>query len=267
MLFSVVAAIASNTLSCTPVDGASRLFRDDVTWIIVGEIHGTNQTPQAFGNLVCLATRTNRAVIVAVEFSSDWQPAIDRFLASDGGAEAQREFLELPGWRDEFQDGRTSIAMLRLFEELRRMKQAGAVDGVVATDIGRTTPEGLHRDAAMAQAWQDISREDNAIVLALVGNIHAMRIPWSHSYGTLETAGSLMPSAQTVTVNVLSNGGEAWNCTREGCGVSRSGSKREAQPGLEFSNDPNSRWSVTYELGVPTTAALPAVQEFAATGQ
>ncbi len=267
MLLSVVTAIAANALSCKPVDGAGRLLQDDITWIIVGETHGTNETPEAFGNLVCLATRTNRPVIVAVEFSSDFQPAIDLFLASDGGVEAQREFLALPNWRNEFQDGRTSIAMLRLFEELRGLKQAGAIEGVVATDIGRATPEGLQRDAAMANAWQNISREENAIVLALVGNIHAMRIPWSHSSGTITTAGSLMPTAHTITVNVVGNGGDAWNCTREGCGVSRSVSKREAESGLKFSDDPSSRWTVTYDLGVPTTAALPAVQEIGADGE
>ncbi|MEM7703660.1 MAG: hypothetical protein AAF251_17115 [Pseudomonadota bacterium] len=266
MLLAFSAAIAAQAMPCAPVEAAGQLFDDDVHWIIVGELHGTNEAPDAFANLVCLATRTNRPVTVAVEFSSDWQPAFDLFLASDGGPKAQQDFLELPDWQKDFQDGRTSVAMLRLFETLRRMKQSGAIADVRATDIGQSTPPGLERDAAMADAWQKIAQPDNGLVLALVGNIHAMRVPLTYSGGSVATAGSLMPPAHTVTVNIVGNGGDAWNCTREGCGVSHALPSPKADKGLQFSESADTPWAVTYELGVPTTAALPALQKNAREG-
>lgn len=259
MLFMISAAIAAQAMSCTPVEAAGQLFDDNVYWIIVGELHGTNEAPDAFANLVCLATQTNRPVTVAVEFSSDLQPAIDLFLASDGGAKARSDFLSLPVWQRDFQDGRTSVAMLRLFETLRRMKQAGSISAVLATDIGQSTPPDLQRDAAMAHAWQTIPRPNNDLVLAFVGNIHAMRVPWTYSGGSVATAGSLMPPSQTVTVNIVGNGGDAWNCTSKGCGVSSARPSAEAGRGLKFHESASSPWSVTYELGIPTTAASPAV--------
>lgn len=92
------------------------------------------------------------------------------------------------------QDGRGSVAFLRLFDTLRRMKQAGQIKGVVASDIGRSTLPGQERNAAMAQSWMAIPAAQNGVILALVGNLHAMRKPVAVPGRTIITAGSLMPA-------------------------------------------------------------------------
>ena len=257
MIASLSALLAASASTCVPVPGAEKLWQPATRWIIVGEMHGTNETPAAFTNLVCLASDGDRPVTVALEYSADWQPAIDRYLASDGGTEARSDLLALPVWGTGFPDGRGSTAFLRMLEDFRRMKQAGQIDGVVCTDVGANAPAGETRDAYMARAWTSIQAPENAIILALVGNVHAMRNAMIRPSHTIITAGSLMPSARTLTINVAGNGGKAWNC-QEDCGPHDNGRPRTASSGIVFSKTPDVPWGAVYELGVPTTAAPPA---------
>jgi hypothetical protein len=142
---------------------------------------------------------------------------------------------------------------------LQVMKQSGTITGVVASDVGRSMPPGPTRDAAMAASWTAIPRNDRDLVLILVGNVHAMRKPVTFGDGTIITAGSLMPTSQTVTINVTGSGGKAWGCQRDGCGEHDNGPVRAAVAGITFDKDPGRSWDATWQLGGGTTAARPAI--------
>lgn len=260
MILSLAALLAAAASPCAPVPGAEQLWQPATRWVLVGEMHGTAETPAAFANLACLAAATGRPVTVALEYSSDWQPAIDTYLASDGGPSARAALLSLPIFQSEIQDGRGSAAFVTLLGELRRMKQAGQIVAVLCSDIGSSTPEDRDRDDAMARAWGNIPMADDGILLALAGNVHTMRRAWVREKFTLITAGSLLPPARTVTVNVLGNGGKAWQCQLEGCGEHNNGRPRDVPTAIVFNDDPTSAWDATYELGQPTTASPPAEQ-------
>ncbi|VWX50884.1 hypothetical protein [Novosphingobium sp. 9U] len=257
-MITILAALLGATASCTSVPGADELWQPTTRWVIVGEMHGTNEIPAAFSNLICLAAATKRPVTVALEYPADGQAIIDTYLASNGNPEAQAALLTLPLFSTRMQDGRGSVAFLRLFDTLRHMKRAGQIESVVASDVGRSTSPGQDRDAAMAKSWMAIPAAQNGIVLALVGNLHAMRKPVALTGRTIITAGSLMPARQTVTVNVTGSGGEAWNCQADGCGAHKNGRPHQRAMGITYSTDPDRRWDASYELGVPTTAARPA---------
>lgn len=254
-----LALFAATASGCTPVPGADGLWQSRTRWVVVGEIHGTNETPDAFTNLVCLAAATGRPVTVAVEFSADWQPVLDAYLASDGGSKAQAALLTLPVWKAEMQDGRGSVASLRMLDRFRRMKLTGGITGVSGFDIGRSTPPGQTRDAAMAKAWTAMPAAGNGIILALTGNIHAMRRAFVRPNQMIVTAGSLMPPTRTMTVNVVGSGGKAWTCQSDGCGEHANGPPRTAEAGMLYSDKADHPWGATYELGRPTTAAAPAI--------
>lgn len=258
MIIELAAIAAATASGCTPVAGADQLWRPGIRWVLVGELHGTNEIPDAFANLVCLAGERQRAVTVALEYSADWQDTIDTYLASDGGAAARAALLAIPVWGSRLQDGRTSTAFLRLFERLRVLKRAGRIAGVVAADVRSRAAMAGPRDAAMARAWQAIPVAGDGVVLALVGNLHAMRTSWTFAGRTIETAGSLMPRAQTMTVNVMGLGGTAWTCQDDGCAPHAAGDARFAKAGIAATTDPAIPYDAMYELGVPTTAALPA---------
>ncbi len=259
MLWGLGALLAAASPVCTPVPGADQLWQPSTRWVIVGEIHGTMETPDAFINLACLASATERPVTIALEYSEDWQPVIDAFLASDGGVEARAALLALPIWRSEFQDGRASVAFLKTFDRLRLMKQAGVIEAVVCADANIRSSANDDRDASMARAWKSIEAKRNGLILALVGNVHSMRKPWVRRDGTIVTAGSLMPRTRTMTINVVGNGGAAWTCQMDGCAPHANGRARTVATGIVLSDNAETPWDAIYELGVPTTAAEPAV--------
>lgn len=259
-MIAILAALLSATPSpCKPVPGADRLWQPTTRWVLVGELHGTNETPDAFANLVCLAASTNRPITVTLEYSTDDQAVVDFYLASDGNDRACSALLELSIFTSAMQDGRGSVAFVRLFDQLRRMKQAGKIRGVVGSDVGRSTPAGQERDASMAQTWTTIPAPDKGMILAFVGNVHAMRKAMVRPNHTIITAGSLMPAERTVTVNIVGSGGKAWNCQQDGCGAHDAGRPSEAAIGITYSTDADRQWDATYQLGTPTTAAAPAV--------
>lgn len=167
------------------------------------------------------------------------------YLASDGSGQARLALLALPLWSAEMQDGRGSTAFLRLWDQLRRMKRAGKIRGVIASDVGRSTAPGQERDASMAKAWTVITAPDDGIILALVGNVHAMRKPMTFSDQTIVTAGSLMPANRTITVNVVGDGGKAWNCQKDGCNAHDNGPFRQVKDGITYSTDADREWDAT----------------------
>jgi hypothetical protein len=254
--FSTLAA--ASAMACTPVPGADRLWEPSTRWVIVGEIHGTVETPAAFTDLACLASETGRPVVVAIEYSADWQSVVDAWLLSDGGEAARAALMTLRIWRTDIPDGRGSVAFLDMLDRLRRMKQAGQIAGVVCADVSETGWGDETRDSLMARAWQSIDAPEDGIILALVGNAHAMRLPWTLRDRTIVTAASLMPPERAITVSVFGNGGTAWNCREGGCGPRPNGPPRAAATGITYLTAPDARWGAIFELGVPTTAAEPA---------
>jgi hypothetical protein len=88
--------------------------------VFIGELHGSNETPAAFYDLVCDAIAHGKHVTVALERPSSEQAAMDNILTAKSLAKAKEELLQLPGWKDVL-DGRASEAMLRLLVSLREL--------------------------------------------------------------------------------------------------------------------------------------------------
>ena len=263
MLMAAALALAAGQAvgPCPVPPGAEALWRSSIRYLLIGEIHGTVETPAAFADLVCAAARSGRPVTVAVEYSVDDQPVVDAFLASNGDAQARAALRTLPSWQDEWQDGRSSTAFLTLFERLRVLKQAGLIRAVVCGDSGADTPKEMTRDTAMSRNWQALPLGPDGLLIALAGNVHMMRRPVERSGLTIHTAGSLMPRERTMTVDVRYNGGKAWTCQQDGCGVHSAGRARRVKPGLVPTTDPDARFDAVLELGRPVYAALPALPE------
>lgn len=261
----ILAALAA-AAACSPVPGADALFTPQRRWVIVGDTHGTNETPDAFANLACLAGKARRPVTVALEYPADAQPVLDSWLQSDGGDKARAALLGLPMWRNPLQDGRTSVAFLRLFDRLRRLKQQGLIAGVRGFDMPSDGSAHGDRNAFMAARLTTIAHETGGLVLALVGNFHAIRTSMTFGGQSVAPAASLLPAGARVSVNVVGDGGSAWNCQSDGCRVhSEEAAVGSAKAGITPTRDPADRFDAVYELGKPFTAARPAVPGIADT--
>jgi len=245
---------------CADIPGWEQVLADEaVRFVILGEMHGSNELPAVFADAVCLTAR-DRPVVVALEQTSADQAAIDAFMTSDGGAEARGAFLRAQMWNAPMKDGRSSEAYFRLFETLRQMRQAGRIASVVAFQPSHFDrhPTPVEYEKAMAERVR-AAGQSGAIVLALTGNVHAMRteVPWQGGY--LPMAGHL-PSEATVTLNLVAEGGESWNCQggADSCRAHASpGPPQPHQRGVVFGAGDNEPFSGVLYLGVPSTASPP----------
>ncbi len=164
------------------------MSRMSVKYVLVGEMHGTNEASKAFLDII----ENYGAKNVALEWPSDFQKNIDEFMEGRLGID------KLPVFNTNWSrgDGRASEAMKRLLVELKRRKLK-----VYAIEDYSLSKD---KDIAMAKSLKKISGR----VVALMGNVHALKT----EYNGIKTCGSLLPSRQTVSFSVESvNGGKVCN--------------------------------------------------------
>jgi hypothetical protein len=222
--------------ACMPPPGTASIWEWRVArFLVIGELHGTRETPHVFGELVCsAATDARRRVLVGLEFPESARPAFDAYMASMGTAMDRSAFLAASGWSNmarQFPDGRTSEAMLAMLERLRALR-AGGLDIVVTTfqRARRSTPSESQTpyEVGMAESLReafDSGAHDLAIVL--VGSLHARRTTVMPSdRPPFDPMAMHLPPERTLALNAVIGDGEAWNCQGSDCGVH----KRKAQP-------------------------------------
>lgn len=141
--------------------------------VIVGERHGTNEFP-ALVSLLAAAGARHGSLIVAVELADDARQPLADYLGSAGTAGDRKHMLSTPSWQR--QDGRASLAMLRLVEQLRRLGTDGASIEIDVIDVETPGAEGVGsfqnaREQALAERVFAI--RERGTTLVLTGNIHA----------------------------------------------------------------------------------------------
>lgn len=212
-------------LDCPPVPGVERLFeRADL--VLVGEMHGTVESPAYVAALACHAARAGGGVTVGFELAESEEARFSAYLGSDGSAAARAALLAGAPWQatGQGQYGATSEAMVGLLESLRRLRRQGYP--VSFALFNRTDGRGSRdRDRKMAQTLGAQVRRSSGRFIALTGNVHsrlARGTRWDAEY---EPMGFLLrrddPELRVVALNVAHAGGEAWLCTPEGCGPQR----------------------------------------------
>ncbi|MEZ5332585.1 MAG: hypothetical protein R2991_11155 [Thermoanaerobaculia bacterium] len=209
---------------CAGVPGADALLVPGRV-VMLGEMHGTQESPAFVADLVCRAVEEGLAVRVGLEIAVEERPALAAFLDS-AGSEADREaLLSTPFWTRPYQDGRSSRAMAALLASLRALRAAG---GAVTVFPFSHENAGAGRDAAMARTIAEaVDRDEKALTLTLSGNLHSRTGPGSPWDPGFEPMGYLLarerPDLDLVSLDVRYAGGEAWICT--GAEVSSCGAR------------------------------------------
>jgi hypothetical protein len=184
--------------------------------ILIGEVHGTEETPRLFSNLVTVAAREkNKRIAVGLELPIILQRLIDEAVKNSTKVDSFREqLLSNPAWQ-QINDGRSSRAMLDLVCDTLKLAESQRVSlFFFDTQI-------IDRDETMAQfIGQRVREQRYDVTFILTGNIHANKasrhprvtkiVPMGHR---LEEQGFAVHS-----YDVGYSAGEAWNCTPE-CGV------------------------------------------------
>lgn len=255
----LAAATLAAPTACAPVPGAEALWKDEIRYVVVGEMHGTTETPAAFADLVC-AARDKGPVTVALEFSEGMQPMLDAFMAAESNEAARAILAAYPHGPFVHHDGRGSVAMLDLLLRLRAMQRETPSLKVVAFAPDSPRVQGFSQsyyDLDMGHRLATAARKaPGSRMLVLVGNIHAQRKTIERM--NLTPAVVHLPSAEVVSLYVAQQGGTSWNCRGDGCGpVPLPASYDEAARGVIVQPYGDGAFDGVLALG-PTTASEPA---------
>lgn len=185
------------------------LWSEHKQYVLVGEIHGTQEMPMVFAALVRMLHQQNKHLVVGLEIPPAEQAAINQYLAAgDAQAAIYREkMLSGTFWHPApgRHDGRSSQAMLQMLDSLRSMV---AQSGKGITVLCFLQPG----DAAMASiVLRQMAAFGDDVFISLSGNLHAMR---QHALDArLPTMASFFPARQTLTIDVTALSGAAWICS------------------------------------------------------
>ena len=178
--------------------------------IVVGELHGTAETPAA---VVAIARElATRPVAVGLEVSQTEDARIAAYLSSRGDAASRAALLAGPFWHAP-REGRESEAMLALLEGLRAMKASGHDVVVVPFDIPleRFSDPNVDRDQMMAEnILAARKRLPASQMVVLVGNWHSRTS--SDPDGDPMTATLRKSEPSLVALRAEYAGGSAWLC-------------------------------------------------------
>jgi len=143
---------------------------DPVSLLIIGEFHGTKETPALVGIIAQRLAREG-PVTFGLEIPRQEQERILEFIRSDGNPADVTKLLAGDFWvRDaERSDGRRSRAMVELLEEIRTAQVQGVPLNVVALDDEDFHAEGSDRHQLLAERIEGLARnrtDDQVISVA-----------------------------------------------------------------------------------------------------
>jgi len=247
--------------ACTAIGGAAQIWSNkQVHWVFIGEVHGSNEAPEVFLDLVCDSLAHHKIVTVALERPTSEQKLLTRLLSAKDLSTAEMTLLEGPGWKNGM-DGRASKAMLKLLLSLRKLRTTHPGLNVFAFSTPSKSGDlPGKRDEAMGQALLAFGKSHpKALILILTGNVHAMQSPM---FG-YDPAAMFIPPTERLSLEVTDTGGETWVDSSGGCGPSTGGAEERgrAHPRgiyLEPHLAPYGKVDGILALGVPLTASQPA---------
>lgn len=261
-------------MPCVLPHGWETVAARDPDFVVFGELHGTNEGPAFFGSVACGLARNGERLLIAIEFSSYHNAALQNAWNAD---EEQFEALLLnAGWRGR-PDGVASQAMFQMAQRLHRLRLKGLEVDIVAFNGAKDDAQrarfadlpsqGPHEAAQAENIAQAASAVDYDRVLILVGNIHAMNQPYNFGGGSFDPmAMRLAEYGSVLSLNMKHGGGEHWSCQRD-CGVhsARANASIDGQPFLSLdakSDDwSDERFDGFYWIG-PISASPPKAPDY-----
>lgn len=230
--------------------------------LLVGELHGTAEVPQAVADIAQAMANDERPLIVGLEIWRGQQPAIDRFMDSAGTYEDRTQLLSGEFWTREYQDGRSSTAMVDLLDRLRALALKAKVSVLAFDDDPAAQLDGAARDKAMADRLaRALERQPEAQAVVLAGNFHTRiqdSAPWDPEHRFM---GHHLVEYQPYSIEIMGLAGSAWTCTGaevDSC-KARELPESTVAPGLTLGEELNERFHHGAWLLPKVTASRPAL--------
>ena len=180
--------------------------------LIVGEIHGTKETPAVVETLLENQAKQSPDILLGLEIDYVEQDRIDRYLDSNGSPDARRNLLTGGFWKK--QDGRASVAMLKLIDAVRIINSKHGRVKIFCFDGVRS---GKSRDETMAEIILEHASNPHSYLLILTGNLHA-KLSTNPDTSSVKPMGGYLGSLKPFSIAVVANSGSSWSCI-DTCGV------------------------------------------------
>jgi hypothetical protein len=258
--FAICAAgpVAAETCAATEAVPAAVL---DAPFLVLGDVHGTREVPEFVAAYLCTASGKGRKLTLALEFPSSEQRTIDTFMASDGRPEDVTRFTSAAIWHTPMQDGRTSAAMLRMYQSIRALRAGGADIKLVAIDddVPQSQRDGIMADNLRTELRQSAGRQ----VVTLIGALHAIRNKGKRNAPDYESMVYKLADQGPLSLTVGTAGGTAWVCQGnrpDTCHATAWNINRvNPAPATPFTLvPPSAQFDGLFYVG-PTTASPPAI--------
>ena len=249
-LLSACSCAATPSSAITNCQDIQNLPNGDL--LLFGEVHGSSEAPALVFQLACSISRSQE-VAVGLEIPSNDQPLIDSYLTSDGSKANQAKLISSDFWQRSM-DGRSSVAMLKLIENVRALRNKGFHVNVFAFDDQPGT--NLERNVAIADGIRRFrASHQNSRIIALMGNLHAMNEPMQFDGKELVPSGSLLKDLHPISVFIAYPAGKIWACMPT-CGIQPLEASRDATGAPGF-KDGSPIGGYTYTYLLPSLTASP----------
>src|SRR5690606_20272139 len=224
------AAVAASSEAPLPRPDCSRppgldaiLERPKLRYLLVGELHGTQETPRHFGALVGSLLTAGKRVPRGLEFNEYLHPARQRYLESSGGRQEEAVFLRDAQWglmAAMQPDGRSSLAMLELVRRLQGWRQAGLALSVTSFQrlLRDPQPSQTPYEQSLAASLLEASAAQRPdLTVVLVGNLHARKYNDASSTPLPFVPMAMhLPAEVSLALLTVMQGGTAWTCRAGG---------------------------------------------------
>jgi hypothetical protein len=215
---------AATPFGSTTLDGSVQRVACQVArrrLLIIGEIHGTQETP-AFVAALVRATSKNRPVRVGLEWPAWMNDYVVTYFASQGTMDDRKKMLRMGYWKTP--DGRSSEAMVDLVDTIRHLRQQGRhIDIFLMEPNVPTTPADLQsnfltrKENGMAKALKAAlnTAPSNALVIAYMGSYHTRYVE-DTNYPQPSVLQQVIDD-HPLYISTQADAGGAWVC-QERCG-------------------------------------------------
>ncbi|WP_028774378.1 hypothetical protein [Shewanella waksmanii] len=198
----LASCLAENAWSCDELpEKITSIIANTNDALLVGEYHGTKESPKRFFDIVCNSIDiSSKKITVAIEL-------IEGDITLNGDNQSMTKDIEKSTIWNEQHDGKTSAAMFELLQKLNQLVSEDKID-VVFFDSDKQ-----QRDLEMARNIKE-SLLGNTLVIALTGNRHN-KIKHGNSWDLeSKNMGAYLAEmgVDLASINLLVNGGRAWVC-------------------------------------------------------
>ncbi|MDZ5650287.1 hypothetical protein [Nitrospirillum sp. BR 11828] len=255
-LATLMAPQAGRAARCAPVPGVETFLDPAKTYFVVGDFHGTAEIPAMVADIVCAATAKFHKLVLALEF-----PVTNTEALKDFSRHPETPATALPFFAPDptgMADGRSSVAMARMLEQIRTLAGPGITVSFVPFQPVPGPPDpGLYEKAMADGVIAAHQAHPDAKILIFVGRAHARKAPTERSGAVLPMAAHL-PAGQTVSLDVTSTGGSAWTCSLADmtCGPKTLGDAPDIPP-AGITMTPSAAYDGSLPVGKPFSASPP----------